>query len=210
MIRVMVVDDHPIVAAGLLAGLVGEGDIVIVGSAATIAQAQSLAQSASPDVILCDMQLGAERGMDLLRRLSGPVVPIIFFSSYDYPSYIRAALDGGAAGYVLKSAPLSEIAAAVRVVAGGGTAYAARHLRNARTAPRMPSGRELEVIALVARGSSNAEIGAALSIDERSVESHLRRLFDRYATDSRTELSTYATRQGWIDINMIDPSGGNA
>jgi DNA-binding NarL/FixJ family response regulator len=93
------------------------------------------------------------------------------------------------------------VVAAIRSVAGGGTAYASRDLRNARKAPRIPSSRELQVISLVATGISNAEIGLALGIDERTVESHLRRLFDRYGADSRTELVTYSAHAGWIDLN---------
>ncbi|HEX7490962.1 MAG TPA: response regulator transcription factor [Candidatus Limnocylindrales bacterium] len=197
-------DDHPVIAAGLLAALADLGDFAVAGVASTIAGAVALVDTARPDVILCDIHLGPERGLDLPPRLTPPPPPIIFFTSYDYPSYVRAALDGGVAGYVLKSAPLGEVAAAIRTVAEGGTAYASRHLRNARTAPRIPSGRELEVISRVARGSSNSEIGVALKIDERTVESHLRRLFDRYSTDSRTELSTYCVRQGWIDLNSME------
>jgi DNA-binding NarL/FixJ family response regulator len=205
VIRLVVVDDHPVVAAGLLAALAGSGDIEISGVATTMAEAESVVASVRPDVVLCDIQLGTERALDIADHLAAPVPPIVFFTSYDYPSYIRAALDAGAAGYVLKTAPLGDIIAAIRTVAGGGTAYAARHLRGARGAPRMPSSRELQVISMVALGSSNAEIGAALGIDERTVESHLRRLFDRYGADSRTELSTYSVRQGWIDLGATEP-----
>jgi DNA-binding NarL/FixJ family response regulator len=204
VIRLVVVDDHPVVAAGLLAALTSAGDIEIAGAAATVAEARSVVSSVRPDVVLCDIQLGSERVLDIADHLAAPAPPIVFFTSYDYPSYVRAALDAGAAGYVLKTAPLAEIVSAIRAVAGGGTAYTSRHLRNARVAPRMPSGRELQVISLVARGSSNAEIGAALGIDERTVESHLRRLFDRYGADSRTELSTYSVRQGWIDLGAAE------
>ena len=201
MIRIVVVDDHPVAAAGGVAALADAGDIEVVGSARTLAEIGPVVEAARPDVILCDIQLGNERALDLPRLLSSPVPPVIFFTSYDYPSYVRAALDAGAAGFVVKSAPLAEVVAAIRTVAAGGTAYASRDLRNAHKAPRMPSDRELQVISLVAAGSSNAEIGLALGIDERTVESHLRRLFDRYGADSRTELIAYGARAGWIDLS---------
>ena len=201
MIRLVVVDDHPVAAAGVVAALAGQADIEVAGVARTLAEVGPVVAAAQPHVILCDIQLGHERGIDLPRRLAPPAPPVIFFTSYDYPSYVRAALDSGAAGFVLKSAPLAEIVKAIRSVAGGGTAYDSSHLRNARKAPRLPSSRELEVISLVAAGNSNAEIGAALGIDERTVESHLRRLFDRYGADSRIELITYSVRAGWIDLN---------
>jgi DNA-binding NarL/FixJ family response regulator len=201
MIRLLVVDDHPVAAAGVLAALTGAGDIEVVGSARTLAEIGPVVAAAHPDVILCDIQLGNERALDLPRLLESPAPPVIFFTSYDYPSYVRAALDGGAAGFVVKSAPLEKVVAAIRTVAGGGTAYDSRDLHGARKAPRMPSDRELQVISLVAAGSSNAAIGIALGIDERTVESHLRRLFDRYGADSRTELISYSARAGWIDLS---------
>lgn len=200
MIRLVVVDDHPVVAAGLLAALAGSGEIEIAGVAATLAEAESVVASARPDVILCDIHLGSERALDLPRRLGPSAPPLIFFTSFDYASYVRVALANGAAGYLLKSTPLADIEAAIRSVAAGGTAYTARHLRSAQNAPRMPSGRELQVVTLVGQGISNAEIGLALKIDERTVESHLRRLFDRYGVDSRTELIGYCVREGWFDM----------
>ena len=201
MIRLVVLDDHPVTTAGMVATLTEAGDIEVVGTARTLAEIAPLVAAVRPDVILCDIQLGDERTLDLPRLLALPAPPVIFFTSYDYPSYVRAALDAGAAGVVVKSAPLADVVAAIRSVAGGGTAYASRDLRNARKAPRIPSSRELQVISLVATGSSNAEIGLALGIDERTVESHLRRLFDRYGADSRTELVTYSAHAGWIDLN---------
>jgi DNA-binding NarL/FixJ family response regulator len=197
----VVVDDHPMTAAGVVAAIEEAGDIQVVGVATTLAEIAPTVEAAHPDVILCDIQLGNDRVIDLPRRLTAPAPPVIFFTSYDYPSFVRAALDAGAAGFVVKTAPVTEVVAAIRSVASGGTAYDSRHLRDASRAQRMPSKRELEVIALVAGGSSNAEIGTALGIDERTVESHLRRLFDRYGSDSRTELITFSVRAGWIDLS---------
>ena len=202
MIRLMVVDDHPVSSAGVIAALADAGDIEVVGSASALGEIERVVAAVRPDVILCDIQLGPDRTIDLPRNLPPPAPPVIFFTSYDYPSFVRAALDNGAAGFVVKTAPLAEIVAAIRSVAGGGTAYDSHRLQDARKAERMPTSRELEVISLVAAGLSNAEIGTALGIDERTVESHLRRLFDRYDADSRTELITHSVRAGWIDLSV--------
>jgi DNA-binding NarL/FixJ family response regulator len=200
MIRVLVVDDHPVTSQGVADALREAADIEIVGVAETLSRARALVASLSPDVVLCDVQVGRERSLGLPGEIDGPTPAILFFTSYDYPSFVRAALEGGAAGYMLKSAPIAEVLAGIRTVAAGGSTFAVRDLRSARRAPRMPTERELEVIRRVALGQTNAEIGAALEIAERTVESHLRRLFSRYSVDSRTELTLIAARSGWIDL----------
>jgi DNA-binding NarL/FixJ family response regulator len=202
MIRVLIVDDHPVTSAGVASALSDAG-IEIVGVADTLAAARTLIATLAPDVVLCDVQLGQERSLGLPREIDNPRPAILFFTSYDYPSFVRAALDGGAAGYMLKSAPIAEVVAAVGTVAAGGSMFAVRDIRSARRAPRIPSNRELEVIRLVALGRSNAVIGATLEIAERTVESHLRRLFSRYAVDSRTELTLISVRMGWIDLKGL-------
>jgi DNA-binding NarL/FixJ family response regulator len=194
------VDDHPVASAGVSAGLMESGDIEIVGVARALGEIAPLVARVRPDVVLCDIQLGQERALDVARHLGAQAPPVIFFTSYEYPAYVRAAVESGAAGYVLKSAPIEEVIAAIRTVAAGGTAYASRHLRGARGAPRVPSDREQQVIALVSRGRTNAEIGEELGIDERTVESHLRRLFDRYGVDSRTKLVFFCAQNGWVDL----------
>jgi DNA-binding NarL/FixJ family response regulator len=202
LIRVAILDDHPVAAAGVAGALVEAGDIEIVGRASSVGEVTGLVQATTPDVLLCDVQVGRERALRVPALLGPPPPAVLFFTSYDYPSFVRSALDAGAAGYVLKSVPLEELVAAIRAVAGGGSAWDAQHLRQAHLAPRTPSDRELEVVALVAAGRSNAEIGAQLGVDERTVESHLRRLFNRYGVNSRTELSAFCVRNGWIDLNL--------
>ena len=119
-------------------------------------------------------------------------------SGFDQPSLIRAAFERGAAGYVVKTADLDEILAAIRIVAAGGTAFSATAVRSVRSAPRRPSDRELQVIGRVSAGASNAEAAGVLDLSEKTIESHLRRLFDRYGVFSRTELAVLAMREGWV------------
>ena len=118
-------------------------------------------------------------------------------TAYEYPQYADAALRMGAAGFVLKTAPLGEIVAAIRLATAGGLAF---QVRPSVPAAERPTARELDVVRLVVDGSSNDEIGAALGIGARTVETHLRRLFERFAIASRTELATRALREGWLEI----------
>ena len=132
----------------------------------------------------------------------GPAV--LLLSGFGHASVVRAAIDRGAAGYLDKGAEMATIVDAIRTVAGGGTVFRAADLAASREAPRRPSDREIEVIAQVVAGSTNAEVAAALGLSEKTVESHLHRLFDRYGLLSRTELAVLAMNEGWVP----DPRGG--
>jgi DNA-binding NarL/FixJ family response regulator len=122
----------------------------------------------------------------------------VVLSAYDYPALVRRAFELGAAGYLLKTESVDEVLAAVRVVAAGGTAYSAERLRSIRLAPRPPSPREQQVLHGVVGGSTNDEIAARLGISLKTVESHLRRMFDRYGALSRTELAVMSVTGGWL------------
>jgi len=200
-----------VVLASLARELEDSSDLELVGSAANIADAVEL--GARVDVLVCDMNLadGAE-GLRVLREIHDPrklrhgdPPAVLFLSGFGYPSLIRAALDGGASGYLDKSADLAEIADAVRTLAAGGTAYSAVALHSSRDARRRPSDREIQVLELIVEGATNAEVGAALGLSEKTVESHLRRLFDRYGLLSRTELAVLAIDEGWVAARRIKP-----
>lgn len=196
VIRLAVVDDHPVFREGTAALLAREADMEVVGIGSTLAEAGDLlALDPPPDVLLLDVRLGDESG---LRLLGGSVdrTAVVVFTAYDYPQYLRAALRLGAAGFVAKSAPTDELLRAVRRAAAGGLAF-----------DRRPSGserglteREVDVVRLLAEGQSNDEIGVALGITSKSVEAHLGRIFARTGTRSRTELAVRAVREGWLDI----------
>jgi DNA-binding NarL/FixJ family response regulator len=122
---------------------------------------------------------------------------IVVLTAYDYPQYAAAALRLGASGFVVKTAPVAELVDAIRSAASGGLAFGRRPDPSA-AAP--VSRRELDVVRLVVDGRSNDEIGAALGITTKTVEGHLRRLFERLAVQSRTELATRALREGWLEV----------
>jgi DNA-binding NarL/FixJ family response regulator len=200
MIRLAVVDDHPAISAAIAAAVEGLTDIELVGRATSARDALELIDRTSPDIVLCDIWLDGEAaGLELLRRQATATPPrFIVLSAFDQPSFVRAAIDAGAAGYLSKAADVAQIVEAVRAVGAGATRFDDAALRTARDAPRPPSEREIQAIRLLADGASNDEIAGALGISVKTVESHLRRLFGRYAVLSRTELAMLAVREGWL------------
>ncbi|MEX1172510.1 MAG: response regulator transcription factor [Chloroflexota bacterium] len=206
LIRVGIVDDHPVVAEGTAAILRAQDDLVVVGVASSIAAARDvgLFEAALVDVLLLDIRLGPTSGLTALTpERSGPSgarPEVIVLTAYDYPQYAEAALRLGAAGFVLKTAPLTELIDAIRRVAAGGLAFGVRpgsggvHL----------SPREHDVVRLVADGRTNDEIGAGIGIAAKTVETHLARLFERLGVTSRTELAMRAMREGWLDVPPDD------
>ena len=197
MIRVAIIEDHPAIADGLAALIQGSPSVKVVGTAGDVRSAEVLIEQERPDVVLCDIRLSdGGDGFQLVRHeAAGPA--FIILSAYWYPSYHVKALELGARGYLSKMATVDQIISAVETVAAGGTAFPAAARRAASAALRMPTPRELEILALVAEGHSNAEIAERLSLRVKTVESQLRRLFDRYDVTSRTALVRLATRQGW-------------
>ena len=203
MIRLAIVDDHPAIAAALSAAIRDRDDLELVGSATTAADALPLVEGTAPDVVLCDLWLDGEPGgLDVLAALTASdrrgQPRVLVLSGFDQPSFLRAAFEGGAAGYVSKASPVEAIVEAVLAVARGETCFPPVTLRALRDAPRRPSVREMGAIRLLARGASNDEIAVGLGISIKTVESHLRRLFGRYGVLSRTELAMLAVREGWL------------
>ncbi len=198
-IRVMVIDDHPVVREGTAAILAKQPGLSIAGTAGSLEEARALIAGTDVDVVLLDIRLGADSGLNLLNdaHTDRPRPAIVVLTAYDYPQYAEAALRLGAAGFVLKTAPMSELLDAIRRAAAGGLAFGVRP----RAADRARlSRRELDVVALVIEGRSNDEIAVALSIGAKTVETHLARLFERFGIASRTELATRALREGWLDL----------
>jgi DNA-binding NarL/FixJ family response regulator len=193
VIRVAVVDDHPLVREGTAAIVARADDMEIAGVAGSLAALRPILE-APVDVLLLDLRLGQESGFDLLRADTRPMPAVVVLTSYDYPQYADAALRLGAAGFVVKTAPTAELLDAIRRAAAGGLAFGVRPGNGV-----ILSERERDVLRLVVDGASNDEIGARLGISSRTAESHLRRLFERLAVASRTELAARALREGWLE-----------
>jgi DNA-binding NarL/FixJ family response regulator len=206
LIRVGIVDDHPVVGEGTAAILRSQPDLEVVGVAPSIeaANAAGLFDAGLVDVLLLDIRLGTDSGLRALApdgagsgAAAGERPAVIVLTAYDYPQYADAALRLGAAGFVLKTAPIAELVDAIRRVAAGGLAFS---VRPSPTRGSRLSAREHDVVRLVADGRTNDEIGAALRIGSKTVETHLARLFERLGVASRTELAMRAVREGWLDV----------
>ncbi len=200
MIRLAIVDDHPAILDAVTAAAASRSGIDVVGRATRVDEAVELIERTSPDVVVCDVWIDGEPGgLELVRRFGGGRGPLmLMLSGFEQASFLRAAFDAGAAGYLSKASEIDEILEAVEAVAAGETRFPAVTLRALREAPRQPSARELEALRLLARGATNDEIAVGLGISIKTVESHLRRLFGRYGVLSRTELALLAVREGWL------------
>lgn len=207
MTRVAIVDDHPALREGTATLLDREPDIDVVALVGTLAEIRALLDGPEPpDVVVQDIRLGEESGLRMLAGEGGAGEPggtgaqsvgrVILWTAYDYPQYAAYARRAGAAGFVVKTAPVAELIGAIRAVAAGGTHFGTH--ADSGVTPVTP--RELEVLRLVVDGMSNDQVGAELGITTRTVEAHLTRLYERSGTQSRTELATRAVREGWLDL----------
>ena len=201
-IRLLVVDDHPVVRAGIVGLLAGEPDLEVVGEAADGAQACDLAAALRPDVVLMDLRMPVMDGTTATERIlaATPTVRVVVLTTYETDADILRAVEAGATGYLLKDAPRDDLVAAVRAVAGGETvlapSVARRLVAGVRNAAERLTARELEVLAAVARGGSNAQIGVELFISEATVKTHLLRIFAKLGVDDRTRAVTVALERG--------------
>lgn len=215
-IRLLVVDDHPVVRSGIVGMLAGEPDLEVVAEASDGAQAVVAAVEARPDVVLMDLRMPGTDGVEATRRiLAEPEAPrVVVLTTYDTDGDILRAVEAGAIGYLLKDAAREDILAAVRAAALGRSSLspavtnrlvaAARRGRGAAAAtgkgPVTLSPRETEVLRAVARGLSNAAIGRELYISEATVKTHLLRINTKLGVESRTAAVTEAARRGLIEI----------
>jgi DNA-binding NarL/FixJ family response regulator len=201
VIRLAIVEDHTAIAEGLAALLGSEPDIEVETIVGTAEAAHRLLTTDGPDVVLCDVMLGGrDQGFALLEEHAART-RFVMYSAYDFPAHHVRAVAGGAYGYVSKVAPAEEIVAAIRHAAAGERAFAPHVLRSARGAAPRPTARELQLLELLADGATNDELARRLAISSKTVEGTIRRLFDRYGVDNRTQLARLAMRQGWLTGN---------
>ncbi len=204
-IRVLLADDHPVVREGLRGMPAAEPDIEVVGEAASGPEAVALAERLRPDVVLMDLRMPGGDGVTAIRHLPG--ITVVVLTTYDSDTDILRAVEAGAAGYLLKDTPRAVLADSVRAAARGETvltpAVAGRLLGRMRAepAPRTEqlSARETEVLALVAGGLTNAEIGRKLYISEATVKTHLLRTFAKLGVSDRTAAVTTAIAAGLLE-----------
>jgi len=205
MIRVLLADDHPVVRAGLRGMLAAEPGIEVAGEAASGPEAVAQARAGTYDVILMDLRMPGGDGVAATAQIiaSSPGARILILTTYETDADILRAVEAGATGYLLKDATPAELADAVRAAARGETvlapSVAGRLVTHVRRPPRESlSARETEVLALVAWGRTNAEIGRALYISEATVKTHLLRAFGKLGVSGRTAAVTTAIERGLL------------
>jgi DNA-binding NarL/FixJ family response regulator len=202
VIRVLVVDDHPVVRSGLVGLLGSEADLEVVGEAENGRQGVDLAASLTPDVVLMDLRMPVLDGASATAEITAAGTSrVLVLTTYDTDGDILRAVEAGATGYLLKDTPRDQLLAAVRAAARGETVLApplaAKLMRQVRGGDQM-TPRELEVLALVARGMSNPDIARELFIGEATVKSHLLHVFDKLGVSDRTAAVTQALERGLL------------
>jgi DNA-binding NarL/FixJ family response regulator len=204
-VRVLIVDDHPVVRGGLRAALAADSAITVVGEAASGADSVTEAERLRPDVVLMDLQLGS--GMDgaaattHIRALADPP-RVLVLTTYDRDADILPAIAAGATGYLLKDASPDELLQAVHQTSTGRTvlapSVASRLTQRAATTQQTLTSRETQILQMVAEGRSNQTIGQTLFITEATVKSHLVAVFTKLGADNRTTAVATARRRGII------------
>jgi DNA-binding NarL/FixJ family response regulator len=201
VIRILLVDDHPVVREGLRGMLASEDDLEVVAEAGGAAEAVAAVRAHEPDVVLMDLRMPGGDGVEATSRVlvQRPQTRVVVLTTYDTDADILRAVEAGAAGYLLKDASRAELAQAIRAAARGETVLApsvAAKLVSRMRSPVELSRREIEVLRLVARGRTNAEIGRELLISEATVKTHLLRAFAKLDVSDRTAAVTAALERG--------------
>lgn len=221
-ITVLVADDQAMVRAGFAALLDAQDDVRVVGQAADGAEAVSMSARLTPDVVLMDVRMPGTDGIAATRRILGPDYPaspaprILMLTTFDIDDYVYDALEAGASGFLLKDALAEDLVHAVRVVASGEALlapsvtrrmiehFAARRPRSGRTAAQLSglTEREREVLTLIGRGRSNAEIAGELFISEQTVKTHVGKVLAKLGARDRVQAVIFA-----YDAGLVEPAG---
>jgi DNA-binding NarL/FixJ family response regulator len=197
VIRILIVDDHPLVREGLKARLSSVPSVDVVGEAGDAAEATAEVARTQPDLVLMDVGMKDVNGIALTRRLLAerPGLLVVMLSMYDNPEYVNRAMQAGARGYVLKDAPASDIVDAIAAVTSGQTFLSpgvSGRLFRAQTPRPVMSLRESEILACLAKGRSSKQIADALGLSVRTVESHRQNIKRKLNLDGQAELIKYA------------------
>ena len=217
-IRVLLAEDHVVVRQGTRQLLEREQDLEVIGEAGDGEEAVQLAAQLNPDVIIMDVAMPKLSGIEATKQIKAllPSVAVLILTGYDYDEYIFSLLEAGAAGYLLKSVSGDELINAIRAVNAGEPVLHPVVIRKlmARFKPQAvrPAGarplellseREMEVLRLAAKGMSNKDIGEALFISVRTVQAHLRSIFNKLAVGSRSEAVLYGLKRGWFTLEDL-------
>jgi NarL family two-component system response regulator LiaR len=217
-IKILLAEDHVVVRQGTRQLLEREQDLEVVGETGDGEEAVQLATVLKPDVIIMDIAMPKLSGIEATKQIKAllPSVAVLILTGYDYDEYIFSLLEAGAAGYLLKSVSGDELINAIRAVNAGepvlhpvviGKLMTRFKLQAVRPtggrASELLSEREVEVLRLAAKGMSNKEIGDILFISVRTVQAHLRSIFNKLAVGSRSEAVLYGLKRGWFTLEDL-------
>ncbi len=196
-LRILLVDDHPLVREGLRSRLQTEPGYEVVAEAGSADEALIALKQAAPDLALLDVGLRQGSGIELARALlaQAPALRVLMFSMYDNPEYVQRALEAGASGYVLKDASVEALLAAIEAVRAGGTYLSpglTRRMFRAQAPKPVLSPRESEILSALARGETSKDIARRLDLSVRTVETHRQNIKRKLALDTPAELLRYA------------------
>ena len=215
-IRILLAEDHVVVRQGTRQLLEREPDFDIVGEAGDGEEAVRLASQLKPDVVIMDVAMPKLSGIEATKQIKSslPSTSVLVLTGYDYDEYIFSMLEAGAAGYLLKNVNGDELIGAVRAVYSGEPMIHPAVLRKMMARLKAPapapvqalmplSERELEVLKIAAKGMSNRDIAGELFISERTVQAHMRSIFNKLGVGSRSEAILYGLKRGWFSIEEL-------
>ena len=217
-IRILLAEDHVVVRQGTRQLLERERDFEIVGEAGDGEEAVSMASHLKPDIVIMDIAMPKLSGIEATKQIKEalPATIVLILTGYDYDEYIFSVLEAGAAGYLLKSVSGDELINAVRAVYAGEPMIHPTVLRKLMgrfktpaatpaltTSPPLLSEREMEVLKVATKGMSNKDIANTLFISARTVQAHMRSIFNKLGVSSRSEAIIYGLKKGWFSIEDI-------
>jgi DNA-binding NarL/FixJ family response regulator len=205
IIKILIVDDHPVVRAGLTSMLSSHRGFEVCGAACSGEEAIEIVELTKPDIILLDLRMGEISGIDALLAFKRNQVEsrVIILTSFETDEDIYRSVQAGASGYLMKNTSLKEVAEAIRAV-HGGKKYFPREIA-ARLAERMMRSnlttREVEILRLLAKGPTNKQIARALGISDHTVRNHVNNILEKLDVSDRTEAATTAIQRGIIEVD---------
>jgi DNA-binding NarL/FixJ family response regulator len=205
-VRLLVVDDHPVVRGGIVGMVASAPDVEVVGEAADGAEAVALARVLNPDVVLMDLRMGGMDGVSAIREFARLGIPshVVVLTTYDADADVLPAIEAGATGYLLKDAPRDDLLRAIRAAASGEAVLAPSVAKRLVGRVRTPeinllSPRELQVLALVADGTTNRAAGERLHLSEATVKTHLISIYAKLGVNDRAAAVAEGFRRGLLD-----------
>jgi len=217
-IKILLAEDHVVVRQGTRQLLEREQDLDVIGEAGDGEEAVRLTSQLKPDVVIMDVAMPKLSGIEATKQIKKllPLTIVLVLTGYDYDEYIFSLLEAGAAGYLLKDVSGEELIGAVRAVYAGEPVFHPVVLRRlmGRFSPSVAgptlvkpvevlSEREMEVLRVAAKGMSNKDIGKTLFISERTVQAHMRSIFNKLGVGSRSEAILYALKRGWFSLEDL-------